>query len=211
MADDLPGELIEKIRGEVENGRTKLQVSRDYGISYYRVKKHTKDLPRRRCKYTPEMIERIREMTREAENKTEVARRLGIPYMRVLEFTQDIKVKNVMLGQLTMDLLQDIVNNGYACLNGNDAGRIRHLRKHFPVIEVVKAKNRSIAFLPGHKDRAMRIILKMMNKRVWNYQELRAVTRLFDSDLTGREKRELVGVTSASDQGPVQHTLDEYE
>jgi len=50
----------------------------------------------------------------------------------------------------------------------------------------------------------MRAMLKRIDKRVWTYQELRAVTKLFDTDLTTREKHKLVRATPQEDYGPVQ-------
>ena len=46
-----------------------------------------------------------------------------------------------------------------------------------------------------------------MDKRVWAYQELRAVPKLFDADLTRKEVHDLVGVLPQKDEGSVQHTL----
>ena len=49
-----------------------------------------------------------------------------------------------------------------------------------------------MAFLPDRNEEAMRAMVERMDKRVWTYHELRAVTKLFDSDLDINEKRELV-------------------
>jgi len=46
-----------------------------------------------------------------------------------------------------------------------------------------------IAFLPDKKEEAMRAMLQKFDKKVWSYQELKSVTRLFDSDLDREEKR----------------------
>jgi len=39
----------------------------------------------------------------------------------------------------------------------------------------------------------MRAMLQKFDKKVWSYQELKAVTKLFGSDLKREEKRMLVG------------------
>jgi len=39
----------------------------------------------------------------------------------------------------------------------------------------------------------MRAMLQKFDKKVWNYQELRAVTKLFDADLKKEEKERMVG------------------
>ena len=38
----------------------------------------------------------------------------------------------------------------------------------------------------------MRAVLQKFDKKVWSYQELRAVTKLFDADLKREEKQRLV-------------------
>ena len=161
-------------------------------------------------KYASNLIEKVREMTYELENKAEVARRLNIPYHRVTAFTQDIRIHNIVFGEKTPSLLKEIIEKGYAYLSNWKSSHIRILKKHFPSIQVVRFKGGSVAFLEVHKDDAMREMLKHTNKKVWSYKELSSITKLFNSDLTGREKRALVGVAPACDKGPVQHTLDEW-
>jgi len=46
--------------------------------------------------------------------------------------------------------------------------------------------------LPDKKEDAMRAVLQKFDKKVWSYQELRAVTKLFDSDLRREEKLRFV-------------------
>lgn len=210
MSKELSDKMVKRIRQEVKDGKTKLDVSREYGISYYRVKKHTKDLLRGHYKYTPDFVEKIRKMTRKLENKTEVARRLDIPYQQVRMFTQDIRIRNYVLGEQTMALLQEIISKGYAYLSGWKSLRIRTLKKYFPSIQVAKCRGASIAFLEEHKDEAAREMLKHINKRVWDYRELRAVTKLFDTDLSRKEKHQLAGFTNQTEEITKQHTLDEF-
>jgi len=102
------------------------------------------------------------------------------------------------------------MEKGYVYLNNGKTTKVYMLRKHFPSIQMARVKGKSIAFLPDKKEEAMRAMLQKFDKKVWSYQELRAGTKLFDTDLTGREKREMVGVTPIGDKSPMQHTLDEF-
>lgn len=68
------------------------------------------------------------------------------------------------------------------------------LRKNnFLVIENEEEDEEEIIIPDGEEEEAMRALLQRFNKKVWTYQELRAVTKLFDSDLTREEKRRMVG------------------
>lgn len=51
------------------------------------------------------------------------------------------------------------------------------------------------------KEEAMRALLSRMNKKVWSYQELRRVTKLFDSDLSREGKERMVGKEKKKEKG----------
>lgn len=198
MTDFLYTEIVQSIKKELEKNKTKSQVAHDLKIDYQLVRKHSKYIHlniesnqnnKTARKYTPEFIRQIRELTRELGVKAEVARRLNIPYHMVVKLTKDIGVRNrTTLGETAMELLKEIINKGYVHLNDGKSTYIYILRKHFPKIEMARYKGKSVAYLPEHKDDAARAMIEKMGKKVWSYQELRAVTKLFDSDLTKREK-----------------------
>ena len=186
-------DLINRIRDEVLSGKTKIQVSRELKISYRLVKHFTKDIPRRNV-YTEEYIQKIRDMVIQLGNKAEAARRLGIPYYTVLRYTLDIKVRNKTFGQRTWEMLKELMEKGYVFTNArNPSTKIYILRKHFPKIQWVKIKGHGIAFLPEKKEEAMKALLERLKKKVWSYQELARIRKLFDIGLTKEEKIELMG------------------
>ncbi len=134
----------------------------------------------------------MRKMVMELQNKTEAARIIGINYHTVLRYTVDIKIRNKPLGERTWNLLREIMEKGYVFTNSkNPSTKIYMLRKHFPKIQWIKIKGRGIAFLPKYKDEAMRALIEKTCKKVWSYQELRKVTKLFDGDLSKEEKIEI--------------------
>ena len=186
-------DLINRIRDEVLSGKPKTQVSRELNISYKLVKHLTKDIPRRNI-YTKEDIQKIRNMVIQLGSKAEAARKLGIPYCVVIKYTSDIKVRNKTFGQRTWEMLKELMEKGYVFTNArNPSTKIYILRKHFPSIQLVIVENRGIAFLPEKKEEAMKALIEKMSRRVWSYQKLRRITRLFDADLSKEEKLEIVG------------------
>jgi len=96
----------------------------------------------------------------------------------------------IEMGQQQMQ--REIMEKGYVYLNNGKTTKVYMLRKHFPSIQMARVKGKSIAFLPDKKEEAMRAMLKKFDKKVWSYQELRAVTKLFGSDLKREEKQKLV-------------------
>lgn len=181
------------ITRKIKNGKSKIQISKELGIKYNLVKKYTRDTPRRHI-HTKKEIKKIRKLVKEVGVKSEVARRLGIPYHRVIDYTRDIKVKNkTLFGGKTMGVLQELMENGYAYITDGKATNVHILKKYFPKIQMTRAKGRRIAFLPERKEDAMKALLGKIKKKVWSYQELKRVTKLFNADLTRQEKQRYIG------------------
>ncbi len=191
MTDFLITEVIQNIRKEVKEGKTKLQISKELGINYGMVRKYAKDTKRRRV-YTAQDIQHIRDLVKKTDNKAEVARQMNISHDTVLKYTLDIKVRNKTFGEKTWDILREIMEKGYVYLNNGKTTKVYMLRKHFPSIQMARVKGRSIAFLPDRKEEAMRAMLQKFDKKVWSYQELKSVTKLFDSDLNRKEKKKFI-------------------
>lgn len=186
-------DIINRIRDEVLSGKPKKHVAKELGIDYRIVKELTKDIRRRKF-YTKEDIQRIRKMVIELGNKAEVARRLGIPYYTVLRYTLDIKVRNKTFGERTWEMLKEIMEKGFIFTNSEKpSSRIYILRKHFPRIQWVRVEGKGIAFLPEKKEEAVRAFIQRLGKKVWSYQKLKRITKLFDADLTKEEKLKLMG------------------
>ena len=163
------------------SGKPKTQVSRELKISYKLVKHFTKDIPRRNV-YTKEDIQKIRNMVIQLGSKAEAARKLGIPYCVVIKYTSDIKVRNKTFGQRTWEMLKELMDKGYVFTNArNPLTKIYILRKHFPKIQWVKVKGHGIAFLPEKREDAMKALLERLKKKMWSYQELARIRKLFDA------------------------------
>lgn len=196
MRKPLSKDLVEKLRDEIRNGKSRTQVARDNKLSYATVLRYTRDIPAPPPprKYPVGTKEKIRKMVTELGQKVEVARRLGVPIKYVQKVTRDIKVGQVIsFGKKTMMVMNELFENGYVYLEGWKTSKIRLLRRYFPFIKIATVKNRvAMAFLPDRTEEAMRAMVEKMDKRIWTYQELRAVTKLFDSDLDDKEKRGLV-------------------
>lgn len=211
MTQKLSEEFIKKIRQEVRRGKPKLQVAKELGLHYETVKKYTRDLPSRKV-YSFEEKEKIKQMVREIGVKSIVARKLGIPYNTVLRITQDIKFGpgNNTIGGKTFHLLEEIMNNGYALLEGNVTPNFRILKKHFPVIQRVHAKGKTIAFLPDKKEKAVKVLLQNLRWRVMSYQELKGITKLFGVELSSSEKQKFLGRSEQRKKPKIQQTLDDF-
>ena len=80
---------INLVRDEVKSGKTKIEVANELGISYYVVKKYTKDIPRV-MRIPVELEQQIRKEVKSGKTKIDVANELGISYKTVRRYTRDI-------------------------------------------------------------------------------------------------------------------------
>jgi hypothetical protein len=94
----------------------------------------------------------------------------------------------------TLKLLQELLTKGYAihpCSNIKQ--RYQILRKYFPKVCKVKMYGRNIFFIEDKKEIATRAFLENINKKIISYQELKQVTKVFDTNLSKKEKDMFLG------------------
>lgn len=77
MTEDIPPDIISKIRKGVRNGKTKRQVADELNISYYTVKKHTKDIITEK-RISIELERKIRQDVMKSKSKRQVAEELNV-------------------------------------------------------------------------------------------------------------------------------------
>ena len=107
-------------------------------------------------------------------------------------WTKDIPSKNCgwpgIRGK-TLDLLQEIMRNGYVVPEGRFLTKqFSTLKKYFPQIYRIKIYNKQIFLLKGKEELAARAFLEYSHKKIISYQELRSVTKVFGIDINKQEK-----------------------
>jgi len=159
MSQKLSQELIEKIRKEVKDGKSKYQTAKELNLRKETVYRIAKDLPSRPC---------------------------GWPGIR---------------GE-TLELLQEILTKGYAVYsNYNTKQKYITLRKYFPTICKVKMYGKNIFFLEDKSDLAARVFLENIKRKIISYRELRQITRVFGTSLSGQEKNEFLSKSKIKKSG----------
>ena len=151
MSKSLSKDIIQKIREEVLNGKTKYSVARDMNLSNRVVYYYTRDIPSRG--------------------------EPGRPGIR---------------GK-TLYLLKQLLEDGYVISGRNLSPKLHTLRKHFPVIKSARVDNKTIYFLDDKNKVALKALLEAKKSRVINYQDLASMTQVFNLNLSGLEKKELLG------------------
>ena len=91
-------------------------------------------------------------------------------------------------------MLQELLSKGYVFAKcSNPQGRYIHLHKYFPTIHRIKIYNQHILYLEGKEDAAARAFIEsLVHKRIISYQELKQITKVFDTELSRKEKEDFI-------------------
>ncbi len=241
----IPHNLVDKIREEVKNGKSKRQVAEEFGVSRDTIINYTRDIKSRiiKRKRSPEFIKQIRQNVQKYNSKSKTARLMGISYDMVKWYTQDIKIKMELPQELkekitneilsgkskvqtardfnlsyqtvlkstidipskyhyfvgnnrgnpgirgrTLIILKNLLKNGYHHCQKGDSNRYRTLKKYFPSIYKVHSCGKSIIFLEDKSNFAAKALIEVSNKKIISYQELKQITKIFDTKLNKEEK-----------------------
>ena len=88
----LPEIIAKVIRDKVKSGKTKIEVANELDISYYMVKKYTRDV-QTEIRIPVELEQRIREEVNKGKTKRQAAKELNVSRDTVIKYTRDIPKK----------------------------------------------------------------------------------------------------------------------
>ncbi|MBE3121261.1 MAG: hypothetical protein IMZ53_14995 [Thermoplasmata archaeon] len=139
----------------------------------------------------------IRRKIKTGKTKNQIAKELHVASATVYYWTKDVPSNNCgwpgIRGK-TLDMLQELLTKGYvfaACDHFQSC--YMTLRKYFPTIRRISIYNQKILYLEGKEDAAARAFIdKVHTKRIISFQELKQITKVFDTDLSRREKEEFL-------------------
>jgi len=143
-----------------------------------------------------ELIEKIRYYVEKYNSKINAANKLGISYDTVLFYTKDIRIKSRkkdvdysgIYGK-SLNLLKELMEKGYAF--SSKKYKTTHyvkLKKYFPNITRTKIHGKMIYYLDDKSKLAAKVLLESTNKKVMSYKELKQITKVFDTELSKKEK-----------------------
>ena len=143
-----------------------------------------------------ELIEAIRFYVIKYNSKINTTNKLRLSYDTVPFYTKDIKLKSrkkdadysAIYGK-SLDLLKELMQNGYAFSSGiYGLNEYIKLKKVFPQIKRTKMYGRMIYYLDDKSKTAAKAFLEVSNKKIMSFQELKQITKLFDTKLSKKEK-----------------------
>lgn len=190
----ISNQLVETIREEVRQCKSKVKVAKILNIPYNIVIYHTRDIIIQK-KTSHKQIEKIRKEVIGGKSRFQVAKNLNLSYSVVWNYTKDLPNLNKNSGEYTgirgraLKILNILMSNGYhICIRG-DVTKYRILKKYIPTIYKVHLNGKTIIFLEDKSNEAIRGFLECINKRKLSCYELEAISRVFKSKLSKKEKR----------------------
>jgi len=196
MSRHLSKETWKKIREEILNGKSKLQVSKEYELTYKKVRECTKDIKSIKGGISNNLRKKIREEVKNGKTKRQVAIQHGVTDKTVYYHTRDIcsyPLRNMRIQDKKLELMKDLLRDGYALSSKKySTGEYNKLKKYFPSICKAKMYNRVIFYLKDKKGAAARAFLENSQRKIISYQELKQVTCVFDANLGIKEKRSII-------------------
>lgn len=143
-----------------------------------------------------ELIAKVRYYVIKYNSKIDTANKFGLSYDTVLFYTRDIRLKSrkkdadyLGIYGKSLDLLIELLEKGYAFPSGEyGLKEYIKLKNFFPNIRRTKIHGKMIYYFDDKSKIATEAFLKTSNKKVISYQELKQITKVFDTKLSKKKK-----------------------
>ena len=147
-----------------------------------------------------ELVKKIRYYVKKHNSKINAATKLGLSYDTVLFYTKDIKFKSrkkdidyLGIYGKSLDLLKELIMNGYVFSSKRyNTTHYVKLKKYFPQIQRARMYGRRIYYIDDKSKVAAKALLEVSNKKIMSYQELKQITKVFDTNLSSKEKKKVI-------------------
>ena len=196
MAEPLPKEIIQKARELVLCGNSKHSVAKQLGIGITTVYKHAMDFPsNKHNRLDSKTIQKIREEVLQGKSKYQIAKdmnlRFGAVYYHTKDLPNHIYREEGIQGEV-LDLLKDLMNNGYVLSTEENTSQLRRLKKHFPMVKRAEVNKRAVYYLSDKNKKALQSIVELKKSKIFSYQELSSMSKVFDVKLSKNEKKSIL-------------------
>ncbi|MFO7677755.1 MAG: hypothetical protein R6V50_05175 [Thermoplasmatota archaeon] len=149
------------------------------------------------------LIEKIRKEVLNGKSKYGVAKELGLSDSIVYYHTRDIPSKSPGRSEIrgkTLDLLKQLLQDGYVYGQRHTSSQFRTLRKHFPVIKRAEFDKRTVFFLEDKNKAALSAMISQKKSRVISYRDISNISKVFNVGLKMNEKHQLLGRNKSKKQ-----------
>ena len=196
MVEPLPKEIIQKARELVLCGNSKYSVAKQLGIGITTIYKHTSDIPgNKHNKLDKITIQKIREEVLNGKSKYQIAKDMGLRFGVVYYHTQDLPhhmYREEGVQGDVLDLLKQLMKDGYVLSTSKNSVRLRRLKKSFPMVKRAEVNKRTVYYLADKNKKALQSIVDLKKSKIFSYQELSSMSRILDVKLSKKEKKSIL-------------------
>jgi len=146
-------------------------------------------------KYSKRIIKQIRRKVLSGKTKYQVAKEMNLPDKTVYYYTTDVPSKNTGRTEIrgkTLELLKQLIRDGYVVAARHTSSQFRTLRKHFPMIHRSEMDHNVIYYFDDKNKIALKAMLQQKKSKLINYMDLSAMAHIFNVPLSTEEKKLLV-------------------
>ena len=147
---------------------------------------------------TDELRKKIRKQVKKGQTKRQVAIQNNVTERTVYYHTRDIKLyclKKLRIQDKKLELMKDLLKGGYGfSCSKYSSKEYYELKKFFPTIQKTKIYNRVIFYLEDKKNYATKSFIKKTQRKIISYHEIKNITRVFNSKLNIKEKKDLIDI-----------------
>ncbi|UCD14439.1 MAG: hypothetical protein JSW60_03220 [Thermoplasmatales archaeon] len=142
-----------------------------------------------------EIIQQIREEVLKGKSKYRVAKEMKLLESVVYRHTADlpsIKLGEPCIKGKSLEILQQLLEEGYVHSNIDTYNILRKLRKYLPMIQRTQVEGKAIYYLSDKNKIALQAMMKTKHSKIISYQELKSITKVFGVNLDIGEKQNYV-------------------
>jgi len=165
-------------------------------------------------KYSKKLIQKIREEALHGKTKYSIAKELNVCDKMVYYYTKDIPSKNPGRTEIrgrTLDALNTLLTEGFVDSNTKNSGNLRTLQKHFKVIKRSQINGKkTVYYLEDKNKKALKSVIENKGSKVIGYYELAKMSKVFDVNLSNKEKTGLIGRKKGKSNGKKRSSKDGY-
>ncbi len=92
----------------------------------------------------------------------------------------------------SLELLKELLEKGYVNSTDEASQQLRRLKKYLPMIQRAQIEGRSVYYLSDKNKNALKSLIKNKKSKIFSYQELNIMVKVFDTQLSKKEKQSLL-------------------
>ena len=147
-------------------------------------------------KLSEQTIQEMRKLVLSGFSKYEAAKTLRISSSAVYYHTRDLPSKNTgnwgIRGK-TLDVLKQLLNDGYVISKGSTSSNLHTIKKHFPHVKRAQVDGKSIYYLKDKNKQALEAMLKQKQSKIIRCEDISTMSTVFNIQLKKGEKQRFLG------------------